>query len=62
MQASNVMSLWMFLSQSIQILGAINYGKMHAALYLGTKLARKISEKIDVVYGVVFDLSNIQDS
>lgn len=27
---------------------------MHSALYLGTKLARKISEKIDVVFGIFF--------
>lgn len=29
---------------------------MHSALYLGTKLARKISEKIDVVFGIFFYL------
>lgn len=56
MQGSNVLLLWMFLLQLIQILSAINYGKMHSALYLGAKLARKIPKKIDVVYGVLFDL------
>ena len=56
MQGSNVLLLRMFLLQLIQILSAINYGKMFSALYLGTKLARKISEKIDVVYGVLFDV------
>jgi sulfite exporter TauE/SafE len=31
-------------------------------LYLGTKLARKISEKIDVVFGIFFFISKTSNT